>query len=233
MCQSQNAKRTECATCAPIARESSAPVTHEHKFSRLSNLPYELQSHICSFLSVGDVQALRRVNHHYRSLISLEFMRECYSPAQFNQHFISVCGSCLCYHGDPKKLFWANEDSMQTPLAARCGPCAVQRREFLVPGERLEAKARKEQHRRSAAPYLICTSCRWCSFPVWEGAQYHPDCFKRFQQVIYVHCATLLFRSTVAIASYSLAWKYLYDHRVVLIPTVVSTAQRASVRRDN
>lgn len=103
----------------PTATTSIVPLAfpfrhRSNQYASLLYLPMELQFLICSNLSFGDLQTLRRTSRFYRQLISLDFVRICLGSIETDNELRFVCRTCMRYDQSRRRLVW--------PLSQRAQP---------------------------------------------------------------------------------------------------------------
>ncbi|KAL2760394.1 hypothetical protein ACRALDRAFT_1059788 [Sodiomyces alcalophilus JCM 7366] len=103
---------TAATTIVPLA----FPYRHRsNQYASLLYLPMELQFLICSNLSFGDLQTLRRTSRFYRQLINLDFVRICLGSIATDNELRFVCRTCMRYDESRRRLVWPLSQRAQPP----------------------------------------------------------------------------------------------------------------------
>ncbi|ROT38940.1 hypothetical protein SODALDRAFT_323434 [Sodiomyces alkalinus F11] len=116
--KSAAATSNNTTTIAPLA-PLAFPYRHHrsNQYASLLYLPMELQFLICSHLSFGDLQTLRRTNRFYRHLINLDFVRICLGSIATDNELRFVCRTCMRYDESRRRLVWPLSQRAQPPPA--------------------------------------------------------------------------------------------------------------------
>ncbi|CAM1503214.1 Fc.00g079900.m01.CDS01 [Cosmosporella sp. VM-42] len=183
--------------------------------SALLSLPHELQIHICSYLTFRDLGCLRETSHYYESLITLNFLRLCFSSAVLDHKLLRICGRCFWNSPPPETLLWTEPEAMNERLRARCVSCAGKEGIFYPPSRILYVLDPFNAIRDW--PSHIC---RWCGRPTRIAATFHARCRRKYRAFLIVYYVLLVARSLFTLASLSLALWYYHSEAIILAPVV-------------
>jgi hypothetical protein len=199
-------------------------------------LPDELHLMIFSHLDFGDLERLRRTCHHYRQLLTLNFVRRLLDgPDGMASHLTAICQTCLDAPGRDKLILQSSSQGPSTeeekrlsshqihigrtaplPVSSKCFDCAVRARDLHV-GTHLPL-----------ADGSSAWVCRWCGWPVgggthsWAGEQFHIACYDRYYRVLWLSLVLSFAQFAVGVVAATLSLMYFRGKVLVFAPTVVS-----------
>lgn len=184
--------------------------------SRLVDLPPELQREIMGYLSYFDLQELSHVNRYYRTLLTFDFKRQCYTSTQWREELSHVCGHCHRAVPKEKSLFFADVEDLATPLGADCLGCTVKHHP-LYDRTTIYTKSKDNEN-----AYITRSVCRWCAWPVTEG-ELHEGCVMKYLGILAFSRFLIHLQWALTWTACGLAWSTYHQTSKVLLPTVVST----------
>ena len=188
------------------------PTVRTKRDARLVELHLELQAMICNRLSYIDLHQLSCVNRFYRALVTKDFMRSCFTDAQWDTELRAVCRDCQRHAPLGGRVIAYTWEAFENPLGGYCTVCSLQ-------GGRL----REISSVWAYGDGLACQTpiCLWCGWPTWTEEMLHDACASKYERGrIICMCLTWL-RSGLSLSAYGLLWRH-FRSRETVIPTVVS-----------
>lgn len=179
----------------------------------LQRLPHEIQTMIFHHLSYSDLYNLNRANRYYRSIITDNFIRTCFTPLQWDAALRAVCGGCQRPKPLGKRLVALNADAFEKPLGAYCVSCSFETR-LLKPGVKVFVANDR---------YAYTKACRWCAWPTWTNQEFHDECAYKYLELIDSNRWLLFIRTALSWNACCLAWANFHTEGMVLGPTIVSS----------
>jgi hypothetical protein len=181
----------------------------------LLTLPPEILLLILRHVSFADIVRLRRTCKPLRSLASPQQIRILLGPDRLRAQLLGHCRNCLVHDPFRARLLQQSHADPGYPLASRCLDCALKARD---PRIRVGRKV-------TFANFETVWVCRWCGWPVTEGAafgseQFHRVCYKRYKDCLFGHLILGVVQLGLGIVAAALAWRYFRDVVMVLAPTV-------------
>lgn len=169
-------------------------------------------------LDFADIVRLRKTCKQFHALASPHQIRILFGPAQLRMQLLGHCKTCLRYDPFRGNLLQPTLADPGYPLASRCLDCALKARD---PRIRVGKKI-------NLANLDTVWVCRWCGYPVVDGAafgceQMHRFCYKRYNDVLFIFFVLGWLQLGIGVAASALAWKYYRHSIMVFAPTVVST----------
>jgi hypothetical protein len=193
------------------------PAAPDPRPRHLLALPPEILLMILLRLDFADIVRLRKTCKQFHALASPHQIRILFGPAQLRMQLLGHCKTCLRYDPFRGNLLQPTLADPGYPLASRCLDCALKARD---PRIRVGKKI-------NLANLDTVWVCRWCGYPVVDGAafgceQMHRFCYKRYNDVLFIFFVLGWLQLGIGVAASALAWKYYRHSIMVFAPTVVS-----------
>jgi hypothetical protein len=200
-------------TCSPPEPPPAPPPQPRH----LLALPPEILLMVLQRLDFADIFRLRKTCKQLHHLASPSQIRTLFGPAELRRQLLGHCKSCLVYDPSGATLLQPRRADPGYPLASRCLDCAVKARD---PRVRVGRKI-------CLASYDTVWVCRWCGYPIVNGAafgceQMHRFCHKRYNDALFIFFILGWLQLGLGIVAAALAWRYYRHSVLVFAPTVVS-----------
>lgn len=181
-------------------------------------LPPEMLFMILQRLDFADIVRLRKTCKQLHDLANPQQIRILFGPAQLRMQLLGHCKTCLLYDPFRSRLLQPCMVDPGYPLASRCLDCAVKGHD---PRIRVGKKI-------NLANFDTVWVCRWCGYPIVEGAafgceQFHRFCYVRYNDLLVGFFVLGWLQLGLGIVAAALAWKYYRNSLLVFAPTVVST----------
>jgi hypothetical protein len=183
----------------------------------LLSLPPEILLMILRHLGFADIVRLRWTCKQLHAFANPQQLRTLFGPEQLRLQLLSHCKVCLRYDQFRTHLLHSTQMDQGYPLSRRCIDCAIKARD---PRIRVGRKV-------LLGDYASVWVCRWCGFPIVEGAafgyeQMHRKCYRHYNDVLFVFFILGWIQLTLGIVAAALSWKYYRHSTIVFAPTVVS-----------
>ncbi|KAK0614852.1 hypothetical protein B0T17DRAFT_477610, partial [Bombardia bombarda] len=180
-------------------------------------IPPELQLMILSHLDFADIERLRRTCKQLRALANPRQIRMLMGPARLYTQLLTHCKSCLVYDPFRSHLILGSPNDPAHPLSNLCVDCAMRADDFRI---RVGRKV-------LLANLASVSVCRWCGWPVIEGAafsneQFHRPCYKAYNDTLLVFFTLGWIQLAFGITGAALAWRFFRHVVIVFAPTVTS-----------
>ncbi|KAL1835634.1 hypothetical protein VTJ49DRAFT_6301 [Mycothermus thermophilus] len=183
----------------------------------LLSLPPEIALMILRHLDFADIIRLRRTCKQLRALANPKQVQYLFGADRLRLQLLSHCRVCLRYDPSRSNLLSTNLMDLGYPLSSRCVKCAIEARDPRI-------RVGKKIVLASADSVWVC---RWCGFPIIEGAafgceQMHRECYRRYNDVLFIFFILGWIQLSLGIVAAALAWRY-YRHDILMFaPTVTN-----------
>ena len=182
-------------------------------------LPGEIHLMILRRLDLPDIIRLKGTCSKMHSLASPSELSILFGGKDvLKRELMRHCRTCLQRDLFNSRLIRAPVNDPKYPFANRCIDCAIRAND---PKIRVGEKV-------SLADFAEVWVCRWCGWPIVEGAaygdeQFHRTCHKRYNDVVFAFCILGWIQLGLAVAAAALAWRYYRWDKLVFGPTLVSS----------
>ncbi|KAK4120415.1 hypothetical protein N657DRAFT_579959 [Parathielavia appendiculata] len=181
-------------------------------------LPPEIILMILQQLDFASIARLRLTCKTLRGLASPHQIRILFGgPAQLRMQLLGHCKTCLVHDPFRSRLLQPPLADPGYPLASQCLDCALQARDPRISvGKKIVL-----------ANFDTVWVCRWCGYPIVEGAafgfeQMHRFCYKRYNDVLLCFFVLGWLQLGLGIVAAALAWRYYRDAMLVFAPTLTN-----------
>ncbi|KAK3314498.1 hypothetical protein B0H66DRAFT_449574, partial [Apodospora peruviana] len=183
----------------------------------LLSLPAEIQIMILRFLEFADIERLRRTCKALRALANPAQIRSIMGPILLRMQLLGHCRTCLLRDPFRSHLLLGKPSDPGYPLASKCINCAI---------------AANDDRIRVGKKVLLASLdqvwvCRWCGWPVTEGAssgneQFHRPCYKSYNDALFVFFVLGWLQLGLGVTGAALSWRYFRHAKLIFGPTVTS-----------
>lgn len=183
----------------------------------LLTLPPEILLMVLRHLAFADIVRLRETCKQLRALASPQQIRSLMGAAQLRAQLLGHCKSCLLHDPFRSRLLQPTLADPGYPLASRCLDCALKARD---PRIRVGRKI-------NLANFDTVWVCRWCGWPIVQGAafgaeQFHRLCYKRYNDALFGYFVLGWLQLSLGVVASALAWRYFRHAVLVFAPTVTA-----------
>ncbi|KAL2265108.1 hypothetical protein VTJ83DRAFT_6208 [Remersonia thermophila] len=183
----------------------------------LLSLPPEIFLMILRHLDFADIVRLRWTCKQLRALASPKQVQSLFGADRLRMQLLSHCRVCLRYDPCRSSLLSTNLMDLGYPLSSRCVDCAIEARDPRI-------RVGKKIVLANADSVWVC---RWCGFPITEGAAYgceqmHRECYKHYNDVLFAFFVLGWIQLSLGIVASALAWRYYRHDVLVFAPTVTN-----------
>lgn len=190
----------------------------------LLSLPPEIQLLVVRFLDFGEIEALRRTCHHFRSLLEHDAVIDLFgSVPRLHDAQLATCCVCL-QRTEPAKRIWVDPASDRNwPLAGKCTSCAYAEGDLQI------------DKMVTLGDWSNCYICRWCGQPAIqpEGSyllkthEFHHKCWLRYKVAILFRRAMGAVSFLLTLIPAVLALVLLNQEWQLVVASVVSRTPRS------